>query len=189
MLEQLVYHRNMSKCWACGDRVRTGHILCRDDWNRLGSPARKRMRRVIKALQPTESKTVIDRVGLDLDLVRQKEARYQKSLKDAEFDRTLESINWILRDFPNHERFVKIGWETRSRVVTAMHFISGLYSVFETSCANPFPPDDQFILRRPTDEEYAKWVRVGDHAGSTIPLRHILGVEQIKVLRGEGGGK
>jgi len=186
---------NKSKCWVCGGWVRTGHILCWDDWNRLGSPARKRMRRVIRALQPTESKTVIDRVGLDLDLVRQGEMRYQRQREQNEASRTIEAIAQILHDFPSHERFRQfyahgddIGHPT---TLTVMHFISGLYSVYQTSPDQiPPPPDRGYIMRRPTDEEFSRWlVAGGDHAGSTIPLTHILGAEQIRALRGEGGGK
>lgn len=63
------------------------------------------MRKIIKTLQPTETKTVIDRVGLDLDLIRQKEVRYQERREDEKTDRVIGAVAWILRDFPNHERF------------------------------------------------------------------------------------
>lgn len=185
---------NRSKCWVCGSWVRTGHILCGDDWNRLGSPARKRMRKIIKTLQPTETKTVIDRVGLDLDLIRQKEVRYQERREDEKTDRVIGAVAWILRDFPNHERFRQFyahGDDIDPTTLTVMHFISGLYSVYQTSPEKiPPPPDRDYVMRRPTDEEFSRWlVAGGDYAGSTILLRHVLNVDQIKVLRGEGGSK
>lgn len=180
-----------SKCWYCGRLVPSNHILCRNHWQTLAKSQRRRMRRVIARLNGMDILDMrpinINRVGLDLDLIRWHKSKSEAYIRSIERDRSKEQVAEVLRPFPDQERYMQVyapgndpGHPT---TLTVLHFISGLYSVFQTVTV-PLPPDREFLYRRPTDEEFARWTVQGDYADAGWNLTEILNAEQIKQLRG-----